>query len=55
MFLSGRVYIYLGKREYISADGVIENIKGVAHLPDHQDFLKGTDYNYIATFVHVYL
>ena len=29
---SGRVYIYMGKREFVSIDGVIEPIKGVVHI-----------------------
>ena len=28
----GRVYIYMGKREFVSIDGVIEPIKGVVHI-----------------------
>ncbi|TRY76389.1 hypothetical protein TCAL_02711 [Tigriopus californicus] len=37
----GRLYLFLGKREYVSCDGVIEDIKGVANLPEFKDFLKG--------------
>merc|ERR1711990_844485 len=38
---NGRVYIYMGKREFVSIDGVIEPIKGVVHIQDYKDTLKG--------------
>ncbi len=41
-FYSGRLFLFLGKREYVSSDGVIESIKGVANIPDHQQHVKGT-------------
>lgn len=37
----GKLYLYLGQREFISCDGIIEDIKGVAYIPDQQDNLKG--------------
>lgn len=40
---TGRLYVFLGKREYVSCDGVIEDVKGVANMPDHEDFLKGKE------------
>ncbi len=33
--------MYLGQREFISCDGHIEDIKGVAYIPDHHENLKG--------------
>jgi len=38
---NGRVYIYMGKREFVSIDGVIEPIKGVVHIQDYKETLKG--------------
>ena len=40
-WILGRLYLYLGQREYISCDGVIEDIKGVAYMPDLEDNIKG--------------
>ena len=37
----GRVYVYMGKREFVSCDGVIEPINGVVNIQDHHDTLKG--------------
>lgn len=31
---NGRVYLYMGQREYISSDGDIDSIKGIAYLPE---------------------
>ena len=30
----GRLYLYLGQREFISADGLIDDIKGIAYFPE---------------------
>lgn len=38
---NGRVYVYLGKREFVSCDGNIEPINGVVNIQDHHDTLKG--------------
>ncbi len=37
----GRLYLYLSQREFISCDGHLEDIKGVAYVPDSQEVLKG--------------
>jgi len=34
---NGRLYLYLGQREYISADQEIDDIKGIAYLPEVSD------------------
>ena len=33
----GRLYLYLGQREFISADGVIDDIKGVAYVSEQSE------------------
>jgi len=38
---NGRVYIYLGKREFVQCDGVIEPVQGIAYIQDWKDTLKG--------------
>jgi len=38
---NGRVYVYMGKREFVSCDGVAETINGVVNIQDHHDTLKG--------------
>jgi len=38
---NGRVYVYLGKREFVSCDGNIEPINGLVNIQDHKDTLKG--------------
>ena len=38
---TGRVYVYMGKREFVSCDGVAETINGVVNIQDHHDTLKG--------------
>jgi len=38
---NGRVYLYMGKREFISCDGAVEPINGVVNIQDHHDTLKG--------------
>jgi hypothetical protein len=38
---AGRLYLYLSQREFISCDGHVDDIKGVAFIPDHQDVVKG--------------
>ena len=30
----GRLYLYLGQRDFISSDGLIEDIKGIAYVPE---------------------
>jgi len=35
------VYVYMGKREFVSCDGVVEPINGVVNIQDHHDTLKG--------------
>ena len=30
----GRLYLYLGQREFISSDGLIDDIKGIAYFPE---------------------
>ena len=37
----GRLYLYLSQREFISCDGHVDDIKGVAYVPDSSDVLKG--------------
>ena len=34
---NGRLYLYLGQREYISCDNQIDDIKGIAYLPEVSD------------------
>ena len=34
---NGRLYLYMGQREYISSDGQIDDIKGIAYAPELQD------------------
>ena len=34
---NGRLYLYLGQREYISADSEIDDIKGIAYAPEMQE------------------
>ena len=36
----GRLYLYLGQREYISCEGQIDDIKGIAFVPDTAE-IKG--------------
>lgn len=51
---NGRLYLYLSQREFISCDGHLEDIKGVAYIPDCQEVLKGK-YVYaslVCTFRH---
>lgn len=38
---NGRLYLYLGQREYISSDGDIDSIKGIAYMPELGE-LQGT-------------
>ena len=33
----GRLYLYLGQREFISSDGLIDDIKGIAHVPEQRE------------------
>ena len=33
--LSGKCYLYLNQREYISCEGQIDDVKGLAYIPDH--------------------
>lgn len=34
---NGRVYLYMGQREYISCEGNLDDIKGIAFMPEIQD------------------
>jgi len=49
----GRLYLYLGQREFISADGVIDDIKGIAYVSEQRE-LEGKFIfaSLIATFRH---
>merc|ERR1711953_1407124 len=38
---NGRVYLYLGNREYVSCDGAIPPVTGIVNIQDHHDTLKG--------------
>jgi len=38
---NGNVFVYMGKREFVSCDGIIEPINGVVNIQDHSDTLKG--------------
>jgi hypothetical protein len=31
-YVSGRVYLYLGKREFVQCDGIIEPINGILYV-----------------------
>ena len=31
---SGQLYLYLGERDYISSEGLIDDINGIAYLPN---------------------
>ena len=31
---NGQLYLYLGQRDFISSDGLIEDIKGIAYVPE---------------------
>ena len=31
----GKCYLYLNQREYISCEGQIDDVKGLAYIPDH--------------------
>merc|ERR1712156_1143666 len=33
----GRLYLYLGQRDFISSDGLISDIKGIAHVPEQRE------------------
>lgn len=37
---NGRLFVYLGKREYVQCDGVIEPVQGVVYIQDWKDTLK---------------
>ena len=37
---NGRVYLYLGNREFVSCDGAIPPITGIVNIQDHHDRLK---------------
>eukprot|EP00088_Acartia_fossae_P007548 TRINITY_DN13551_c0_g1_i2.p1 TRINITY_DN13551_c0_g1~~TRINITY_DN13551_c0_g1_i2.p1 ORF type:complete len:400 (-),score=83.22 TRINITY_DN13551_c0_g1_i2:621-1820(-) len=38
---NGRLFVYLGKREYVQCDGVIEPVQGVVYIQDWKDTLNG--------------
>ena len=49
----GRVYIYMGKREFVSIDGVIEPIKGVVHIQvDHQKSPKNSHFHCLGRWLN---
>jgi len=49
----GRLYLYLGQREFISADGLIDDIKGIAYVPELSELQgKFIFASLIATFRH---
>ena len=31
---NGKIYVYLGQRDFISSDGLIDEVKGIAYIPD---------------------
>ena len=37
---NGRVYLYLGNREFVSCDGAIPPVTGIVNIQDHHDTLK---------------
>ena len=40
---NGKLYLYMGQREYISSEGVIDEIKGLAYAPDVSDIAGSCD------------
>jgi len=38
---NGKLYLYLGQREFISCEGELDDIKGIAFVPEHVGDLKG--------------
>lgn len=38
----GRLYLYMSQRDFISCEGVIEDIKGIAYTPELTD-IQGKD------------
>ena len=52
--LTGNLFVYLGQREYISCDGRIDSISGVANVPDIGSKLQGKHVfaSLICTFRH---
>jgi len=49
----GRLYLYLGQREFISSDGLIDDIKGIAYFPELNELQgKFIFASLIATFRH---
>ena len=43
----GKLYLYLGQREFISCEGELDDIKGIAFVPEHVGDLKGKCTYYI--------
>ena len=41
MLFIGKLYLYLGQREFISCEGELDDIKGIAFVPEHVGDLKG--------------
>ena len=39
----GKLYLYLGQREFISCEGELDDIKGIAFVPEHVGDLKGNN------------
>ena len=35
---NGQLYLYLGQRDFISSDGLIDDINGIAYMPDLDQF-----------------
>ena len=35
---NGQLYLYLGQRDFISSEGLIDDVNGVAYLPDLDQF-----------------
>merc|ERR1712223_1503247 len=49
----GRLYLYLGQREFISSDGLIDDTKGIAYFPELNELQgKFIFASLIATFRH---
>ena len=38
---NGKVYLYLGNREYVACDGEVPPVTGVVNIMDHKETLKG--------------
>ena len=47
----GRLYLYMGQRDYISSDGLIDDIKGIAYMPELSE-LQGEKLQDLSTGIH---